>query len=371
MRSLVLLLLAALPALAAPRTGVVKVEKAPVRNGASEKFDITNELPRDSQVEIVEELPGGWLKIKPPARSFSWVNMTFLDRTRPDGIYVFLPLKDMTAPVYPGSEIIRDRRPDIVGSRLKKGELVVARGEPMQGLDGYWLPIDPPASEVRYLHASALDIKTGTTVAQVSATAPGGETPKGALPTPKYPSANQTKTPEEEWREAALAEYQGLHETAIQRYDALAKRTQRSHPHIAQGAIQRADALRLKLAPVPPGPPTTRASSGSVTNSAPRPLAETGINDGRSTLSGEKPRPGTYKARLSRAGWAIDRRPTYRIEVLLNGTYTEAGYAISGNPSLNLEPWIGQEVEVSGSIWYHGMARRNVLTVTSIRAQSR
>jgi len=369
MRAMVFLLLLTWPAIAAPRTAVVKVDKAPVRSGASEKFDITNELPRGTTVEIVEELPGGWLKIKPPRGSFSWVNMNFLDRAAADGsIYVYAPLKEMTAPVFPGSEVIRDRRPTTVGTRLKHGELVVARGEPMQGPDGFWLPIEPPASEVRYLHQSAVDAPTGTTVTSVSARESAPAAATGPLPAPKYPSANSPRTPEEEWKEAALAEYVGNHAAAIEMYEALARKVQHTHPHIAQGAIQRASALRAKIAQPTPSAasaPTTLRSA-TLVGTAPRAVEEI-----RSTLTGEKPRPGTYKARLARAGWAIDRRPTYRIEVLLNGIYQEAGYAISGNPSIQLEPWIGQEVEVSGTIWYHGAARRNVISVTSIRAASR
>ncbi|MFQ3650548.1 MAG: SH3 domain-containing protein, partial [Gemmataceae bacterium] len=279
LRALVCLLLAGISIKAAPSTGVVKVDKAAVRSGASEKFDITNELPKGSTVEILEELPGGWLKIKPPRGSFSWVNMTFLDRTRPDGsIYVFAPLKEMTAPVYPGSEVIHDRRPTTIGTRLKHGELVVARGEPMQGANGFWLPIEPPASEVRYIHSSALESKSGTSVAPVSAKELTSSAPKGPLPAPKYPSANPTLTPEEEWKEAALAEYVGNYAAAIEMYDALAKKTQTTHPHIAQGAMQRANALRMRASgattPVTASSPRPLPLSGTVTSSSPRPTQE-------------------------------------------------------------------------------------------------
>jgi uncharacterized protein YraI len=366
MRALTIVFLVSMPAWAAPRTAVIQSEVAEVRSGASEKFYVTNRLPRGSQVEILEEMPGNWLKIKPPVGSFSWVSTTLLDRTRPDGrIYVYADLKGLTVPVYIGSDIVKDRRPDVAGVRLKHGELVVALAEPMQDKDGWWLPIEPPASEVRYLHRSAVEPQTNTTFTPVSATTPAKAEPKGPLPDPKYPSANPTRTPEEEWQEAALAEYHGKHEEAIRLYDALAKRTQTSHPHIAGGATQRANRLReIVRGPVPVAPTPTLPPATSQRPSAPS--TPTANSSPANRPAGER-LPGTYRARLARAGWAIDRKPTYRIDVYQDGTFKEAGYAISGNPAINLELWVGREIEVGGNLWYHGMARRNVLTVTSIR----
>ena len=432
MRSVLFLLLAALPVFAAPRTGVVKIDKANVRNGASEKFEITNELQQGTQVEILEEMPGDWLKIKPPAGSISYVSMTLLDTPRPDGSILVCTFENTTVPVYPGS-VVNSGRTKVFSTHLKRGEIVVPRGQPIQDAESNWLPIDPPPSEVRYLQRSALEIKTGTQILQVSGSGgtTGGTSGAAGTPPSKLPSANQETTPEEDWRVAADAAYRGQHKIAIDLYEELARRTRTSHPHIASGALREADLSRQKLKmpsassttpeedwkvaadaayrgqhklavdlyeelakrtrtshphihqgalreaelsrqKLKPGQdaPLGMRTSGTATNN-PRPIPPSDSGDTRTTVAGEKPRANTYKARLARAGWSLDRRPTYRIEVLLNGTYQEAGYAISGNPTLNLEPWIGKEVEVAGSVWYHGAARRNVITVSSIRAQPR
>jgi hypothetical protein len=427
MRSVIFLLLAALPVFAATRTGIVKIDKAEVRNGASNKFDVTNELERGTQVEILEEMPGDWLKIKPPAGSISYVSDRLLDTPRPDGSMLICALENSSVPVYPGFAIRRGRT-KVVSTHLKRGEIVVPRGEPVTDSDSIWLPIDPPPSEVRFIHRSALDIKTGTEILRVAGSG-GTAGATATTPTSKLPSANRETTPEEDWRIAADAAYRGQHKIAVDLYEELARRTRTSHPHIAEGAMREAELSRQKLKMLSAGSTTpeeawkiaadaafrgqhqlaidlyedlarrTRSShphlyegalreaelsrqklkmgtapglrTSGTAASTPRPIVAPGSGDSRTTVGGEKPLAKTYSARLARAGWYIDRRPTYRIEVLLNGTYQEAGYAISGNPSLNLEPWIGKEVEVAGSVWYHPTARRNVITVTSIRAQQR
>src|SRR4051794_8899708 len=77
----------AVPAGAAPvpYVAVITQADAEVRSGPGAEASLypTNRLQRGQRVEVVKELPGGWLEIKPPAGSFSWVNTRFIDPVMP------------------------------------------------------------------------------------------------------------------------------------------------------------------------------------------------------------------------------------------------------------------------------------------------
>jgi hypothetical protein len=138
---------------------------------------------------------------------------------------------------------------------------------------------------------------------------------------------------------------------AIRLYSALGARTVSSHPQISTAALQRAAWLQTATRP-PAAPATTVSSSRTAASSTFQPAAS----------------PGGYRIRLARAGWSIDGKPTYRMDVLHRGIYEPAGYAVSGGPQVQLEPWLGRDAEVTGTLWYHGPSRGNVLTVNGIKA---
>src|SRR5579859_2126999 len=64
----------------------VNLPEAEVRSGPSTEpaFYPTNRLHRGDPVEVVGEVPGGWLKIRPPEGSFSFVNARFLEHIAPN-----------------------------------------------------------------------------------------------------------------------------------------------------------------------------------------------------------------------------------------------------------------------------------------------
>ncbi len=82
------LLLPARPALAQrpPDLRVVIQPGAEVRAGPSLDPHLypTNRLERGQTVEVVEERPDGWLAIRPPDGSFSWINTRFLEHIVPN-----------------------------------------------------------------------------------------------------------------------------------------------------------------------------------------------------------------------------------------------------------------------------------------------
>jgi hypothetical protein len=136
---------------------VVTVEKAEVRSRPNEERadDVTNVLARGARVEVVEALPDGWWGIRPPSGSFSWINTRLVQRIDGDLLSVSIP-PDSEAPVFPGNSARRDRRPTVVGAKLKRGTVVSRIGPTLTDAEGAWIPIEPPAGEARYLRASAV-----------------------------------------------------------------------------------------------------------------------------------------------------------------------------------------------------------------------
>src|SRR5437764_628302 len=67
------------------RTEQVTVPEAEVRCGPGDtpQMYVTSRLRKGDRVEVVKELDGGWLAIKPPTGSFSWINMRFAQQITP------------------------------------------------------------------------------------------------------------------------------------------------------------------------------------------------------------------------------------------------------------------------------------------------
>lgn len=123
---------------------------APVQSGPGENYYPTDTLAQGDVVEVYKEKTSGWLAIRPPVNSFSWVASRELKK-RDDGL----------------AEIVRDDVASRIGSRLndkhnaaqvrlKKGELVEVLDEDQLG-DETWFKIVPPAGEFRWIQASLVE----------------------------------------------------------------------------------------------------------------------------------------------------------------------------------------------------------------------
>lgn len=136
----------------------VKVPEAEVRSGAgaSDQLYSTNRLHKGDKVEVVRELEGGWLAIKPPAGSFSWINARFvqpLDAAKKTWVVVAHP--EARVPLLLGSNI-RTTKPTVEGVSVVRGTQLRSVGPMKSADDGRWLPVEPPPAEVRYLRAEAV-----------------------------------------------------------------------------------------------------------------------------------------------------------------------------------------------------------------------
>jgi hypothetical protein len=123
---------------------------APVQSGPGENFYPTDTLAQGDVVEVYREKTGGWLAIRPPVNSFSWIASRELKK-RDDGL----------------AEVVKDDVASRIGSRLndkhnaaqvrlKKGELVEVLDEDQLG-DETWFKIAPPAGEFRWIQASLVE----------------------------------------------------------------------------------------------------------------------------------------------------------------------------------------------------------------------
>jgi hypothetical protein len=151
-----------------PYQARVIVSGASVHSGPGDNFYPTDSLLQGDTVEVYREKPGGWLAIRPPAGSFSWVASH--DLTRKDG-GLAEAVKDGVASRI-GSRL--NDRHNAAQVRLKKGEAVEVLGE--ESFSGEkWCKIAPPAGEFRWIQASVVE-RTGP-IQSPSATPASSTTP--------------------------------------------------------------------------------------------------------------------------------------------------------------------------------------------------
>lgn len=318
---------------APPPAAAVAAPQAEVRAGPSDKFYVTGKLRQGEKVTVLEEVPGGWLKIKAPEGSYSWVCGRFL-RFLDDKKKVAVVETLAEAPVRIGSAA-PDAEPSVEQVKLTRGSQVVIIGEPYTAPDGsVWWPIAPPEQEVRYVAKDAVRLT------------PAVETVSGSSP----PAAESL------WAQAEKAEQARDVARAIQLYYQQAQQTtdhdlqQRCYSRIQFLRDGQASAPDPRFAPVPAyagGP----APAQPVSVAPPRPPAPAPMMQ----ASG----PGY----LRRAGFAIDGRPSY---VLTDSMGRPLMYA-TGQQGLNLELFVNQAVELYGTINYRGDLRTNYAIVAQVR----
>jgi uncharacterized protein YgiM (DUF1202 family) len=133
----------------APYQARVVAAGAAVRSGPGDNFYPTDTLSQGDLLEVYRE-KSGWLGIRPPINSFSWV-----------------AARDLIVKDGGLAEVTRDNVPSRIGSRvsdkrnasqvrLKKGEGVEVVGEETIGGEK-WCKIAPPAGEFRWIQSSLVE----------------------------------------------------------------------------------------------------------------------------------------------------------------------------------------------------------------------
>jgi uncharacterized protein YgiM (DUF1202 family) len=130
-----------------PYTAHVLAEDVYVRSGPGKSYYPTDKMTSGDEIEVYRHDPGGWLAIRPPEGSFSWVSARFL-RPLGNGLAVVTG-EEVVSRV--GSRFSNVR--DAIQVRLEKGEQVeLIEEQTVQGQS--WYKIAPPAGEFRWISAS-------------------------------------------------------------------------------------------------------------------------------------------------------------------------------------------------------------------------
>lgn len=132
----------------------IEVENAPLRSGPGQSFYITGYVPEQTQIDVYDEQDDGWLAIRPPVGSFSWVPARLLEITEDprvakvidEGVVSWIGTSLGTARNYHWQV------------RLNRGETVriIDQAEREDASDASrkinWYKIQPPAGEFRWIH---------------------------------------------------------------------------------------------------------------------------------------------------------------------------------------------------------------------------
>ncbi len=170
-----------------PADAVILSPEVEVRSGPSKNFYATSKLRQNERVTVLRESKEapGWLEIKPPPLSFSWISAKSVKQI--DATHGFVDC-DPARPVQilPGSRVV-DQPPNRESMKLTAGTVVVIVDRPLSIQGETWLPIQPHPSEVRYIPAEA--VKAATVVAATQ-NGPASWIPGGKGPTPGTPTSN-------------------------------------------------------------------------------------------------------------------------------------------------------------------------------------
>jgi hypothetical protein len=375
---LLLLLFLAAPGGRAQSAGVSYVVKQPgteVRALASDQPEsyVTNRLDKGAAVEVVEEQPGGWLKIRPPAGSTSWISKPLLKSIAPGQPATVYTFEDGEAPVFPSPADATDKLPTVIGARLKRGHQVVLRGKVISNEKvGTWVEIESPQSEARYVRADAVE-RRAADVLPVGATVPADSR---AVRQSSAPSAAVTSAAEEARRAAVAADNSGNYAEAVRLYDRIVEQFGDSHPKLADMSKKRAAYLRGEHN-IPPAPPDARPQAKAVSQStAPVSAGERKVaGDGGSAtwekLTQERTDPNNVRAYR---GWLsasysqpINGRKVYLLTLNPPVTGLSLLYVVAG-PGVNLPQLVGKPVELRGPLTYRGDLYSYVMDVRQAAA---
>jgi hypothetical protein len=131
----------------------VAVPKIEVRSGPTDKFYATGELKQGDAVVVLREAKEpGWVEIKPPKGSFSWINSKYVKQV---SNYEAVVLYDATGLV--GSSIVNTKPNVEIKTTFLAGSVLYIVHQPMTVDGETWLPVQPHARDVRYLPQSALN----------------------------------------------------------------------------------------------------------------------------------------------------------------------------------------------------------------------
>ncbi len=385
---LVLFLVPAAGAQPAPYSATITMPEVLVRSGPSLEFYPTCKLHQGESVSVLRE-ENGWLAIKPPTGSFSWINDRLVEEPRGGMTVVSAP----EAPVRVGSSLL-NQPPKVERLKLARGTQLAVIGKPQTSDEGVWWPISPAPAEVRYLPPEA--IKAGTGV-PVTASAAPTVVPSTYTQAPAPPGDGINPL----WKEADLVEREGNLSEAKRLYQQLADRVSLTDHELAVRCLKRIQVLQdrqrgvntVSQQPAMDTPYPNPVTSGAQT---PTPVNPNGLTAAayspqqrqacsqycyapdqccqtvKLTAPGaSSPGPGTSPGpstqwygpgRLYRTAFFLDGKPAYGLEPV-NG---QLRLYVTAAPGVNLQPYVERMVSLYGPVSYRGDVRTNYMTAMQV-----
>jgi hypothetical protein len=355
-----------------PYPARVIVSEAEVRSGPSVQMYPTNRLRQGDPVEVVEVRSDGWLAITPPRGSFSWIETRWL-QPRPGNIWV---VHTAAQPLI-GSEVIQDQ-PTVRGPWLQPGFL-------LHGIDGprsrlidrngvEWQAVQaPPGKEVRFIQGGEVMQVSGplTTVAArqpspAAGPAPPADSQAGLLPSSQPPRVEPPSN-NPLWIQARMAQQAGRISEAITLYEQLGQQLAGTNHSQAMLCFNEAAYLRNSYRSY-----STSYAPSNMSGMQPAAAPPLGLSLGAPSLTPRPTVPSYYASaaapapagqwsgpgRLRVSGRSVDGRTTYVLETV----YGQTLMYVTASPSINLDPYVGRMVELSGPLVYRGDIRANYMT---------
>jgi hypothetical protein len=350
-----LLLVSSFSAYAQTTTYVVKSPTADVTSGIGNPslFYVTNRLKQGDRVEVVKEETGGWLAIKAPTGSVSWINKRFL---KPISRDVWSVESEADVEVLYGSEV-RKEKPNVRSVYLKRGAQVLRAGETVSADDGNWQMIKSPDTELRYIRiadvAPMIAAGAGQSGQQTSPVTVGRSPSKDySVPLVPTPATEPQSSANSAWAEAQRAEREDRIRDAIELYNKLGREVANTDHELSMRCFNQASWLQHKPSYAPGNrlQPVAAGTSAAYTPQA-----------GRNPCA---PGEYTFYGRLRQARQSVDSKPTF---VLENYQGQIVAYITSAGADLNQV--VGREVEVTGPAWYCGTVRNNYMKATRVTAR--
>jgi len=375
---------------AVPFTARIILPNAEVRSGpgSDSKLYGTNNLKAGDTITVVQERSDGWLAIRPPEGSFSWVQSKHLQRIVASQPNYLVQTNDGTKiPVYIGSAVL-NTKPTLESARLARGTQVKSLGAAQSDGQENWIPIVPPDTELRYIRCEAIGKQAvqanPAPAAAVPAMTTNASSPNAIV---NANSAVPNCDPNQRWNQAISAESAGQATEAIRLYTQIGQDFACSQPTFSSQSYGRAVWLRdcaskgktntvQACAPGQPkliNKPLVQAVSNTQSNAPTTPLASGSASNIVPQSNGPSPTPiksinsgtgsGVGPGFLRKAGRPQSYEPSYYIESQQGRPLI---YVVPA-PGQNLDLFINQRVEVSGPTTYRNDMRAYVMTVYQIQ----
>jgi uncharacterized protein YraI len=156
-------------------TGYVSTSKGMVYSGPSEDYYPTQVLPQGTAVEIYHRTDGGWLGIRPPGGSFSWVPASDA-YLLPGGKSIEITSKNGVSWIGSSLGTAKQYRWQV---RLSVGEQLTKLGEETikdkDGKEMLWYKVGPPNGEFRWIQSGAVSRQPPAQLAQLKSKEEDGQ----------------------------------------------------------------------------------------------------------------------------------------------------------------------------------------------------